>query len=113
MFCTYLNMRGLLRDRFFYAVFLTAFFLVVLIPVFSNFSMRQVQELSLSLALSTHSAFLLVLAVLMGTSSLWRDIEKRLVHSVLSLPISRGRYLLEKFVSRVSLCHLQALHIYL
>lgn len=99
MFRIYLNLRGLFRDRFFYAVFLTAFFLIVLIPAFSNFSMRQVQELSLSLALSTHSAFLLILAILLGTSSLWRDIERRFIHSVLSLPLSRGRYLLEKFVA--------------
>lgn len=75
--------------------------IIAVIFLFSHFSMRQVQELALTLALSAHSAILLVLSLLFGTSCLWRDIEKRYVHSVLSLPWTRQRYLLGKFASLV------------
>lgn len=83
------------------AVFMAAFFLFFSVSILASFSMRQVQELALTLALSAHSAILLVLSLLFGTSCLWRDIEKRYVHSVLSLPRTRQRYLLGKFASLV------------
>lgn len=93
----YILIKWAIRDRLFYAVFAVALFLLLLIPVLSSFSMRQVQELSVTLALSFNSLFLLILGVLLGTSSLWREIERRYVHSVLSLPVSRNWYLLGKF----------------
>jgi len=59
--------------------------------------MRQVQELSITLSISFISCVLLVLAILLGASSIWRDIEKRYTAAVLTLPYSRSSYLLGKF----------------
>nr|WP_320050590.1 ABC transporter permease subunit [uncultured Desulfuromonas sp.] len=98
MLFVYFNLRSLFRDRVFYAVFLTAFFLVALVPMLSSFSMRQVQELSLTLALSGHSLFVVIMGILLGSSVVWRDIETRSIHSVLSLPLTRQKYVLSKFV---------------
>jgi len=92
-----LTLRWAIRDRLFYAVLGVALLLLLLVPVLSSFSMRQVQELSLTLALSFNALFLLVLGVLLGTSTLWREIERRYTHAVLTLPISRGSFLLGKF----------------
>ncbi|MDZ4184579.1 MAG: ABC transporter permease [Desulfuromonadales bacterium] len=44
------------------------------------------------------SFILLLLAVFLGGVSLWRDVERRYTHSVLTLPGSRVRYLLERFI---------------
>lgn len=86
-----------LRDRVLHALFLCGFLLLLLIPLFSLFSMRQVQELSITLSLSAISFILLVCTLLLGSSSIWRDVEKRYTTSVLGLPVSRGSYMLGKF----------------
>ncbi len=59
--------------------------------------MRQVTELALTLCLSLVSFILLLLAIFLGGVSLWRDVERRYTHSVLTLPRSRARYLLGRF----------------
>jgi ABC-type transport system involved in multi-copper enzyme maturation permease subunit len=92
-----LTLRWALRDRLLHAVLGVALFCLLLVPVFSSFSMRQVQELAITLSLSSISGILLVLATLLGASSIWRDIEKRYATSVLSLPVSRAAYVLGKF----------------
>lgn len=91
--------RAIVRDRMLYAVLGVAVAMLLLVPALSSFSMRQVQELSISLSLSTISAFLLVVTLLLGASSVWRDIERRYSATVLTLPVGRGVYLLSKYVS--------------
>ena len=73
--------------------------MILLVPAFSSFSMRQVQELSITLSLSSVSLILLVITLLLGASSIWRDIEKRYTTSILTLQISRAAFLLSKFFS--------------
>ena len=93
------NLRLIVRDRILHAVLGVALVLLLLVPVLSGFSMRQVQELSITLSLSAISLVLLVVTLLLGTSSVWRDVERRYVASILTLPISRATYLLAKFCS--------------
>jgi ABC-type transport system involved in multi-copper enzyme maturation permease subunit len=60
--------------------------------------MRQVQEVAVSLSLSIISFVSLILTVFLGVNLVYRDIEKRLAHTVVSLPISRESYLVGKFI---------------
>jgi ABC-type transport system involved in multi-copper enzyme maturation permease subunit len=76
---------------------LVAALVFLAIPAVSTLSMRQVPELALTLCLSLVSFILLLLAVFLGGVSLWRDVERRYTHSVLTLPHSRTRYLFERF----------------
>lgn len=89
----------LLRDRLLQAVLGVAAVMLLLVPSLSTFSMRQVQELAITLSLSSISLVLLVLALLLGSSAVWRDIERRFTSSILTLPVSRSTYLLAKFAS--------------
>lgn len=98
-----LGIVSLLRDRLLYLILSLALLVLVLIPAFSSFSLRQVQELSVSLCLSSLSFLLLIVAGLTGASSLWRDVEKRYTSSVLGLPVSRGGLVLGKFCAIASL----------
>ena len=93
------NLRGILRDRMLHAVLGVGLAMLLLVPSLSTFSMRQVQELAVTLSLSAISAVLLVVTLLLGSSSVWRDIEKRYTASVLTLPIPRAAFLLGKFCS--------------
>lgn len=94
---TLLTLRSLLRDRVLHALIVVTFVLFLLVPVFSLFSMRQVQELSISLSLSSVSFLLLIFSVLYGASSIWRDVERRYTATLFGLPVSRTSYLLGKF----------------
>lgn len=94
-----LNLKWIVRDKILQAVLAVALLLIVLVPAISSFSMRQMQELSITLSLSLISLVLLVLATLLGGTALWRDIEKRYTASVLSLPPSRAVYILGKFLA--------------
>jgi ABC-type transport system involved in multi-copper enzyme maturation permease subunit len=90
------TLKGLFRDRVFQGIMVTAV-TFLLIPFIASLSMRQVTELSLTLSLSLISFILLLLAVFLGGTSLWKDIEKRYTYSVLALPLSRQSYLLGRF----------------
>jgi len=106
---TVCNLRMIMRDRILHGVFGVALVMLLLVPSFSSFSMRQVQEVSVTLSLSANSLLLLVVTLLLGTSSIWRDVEKRYTSSILTLPVSRTTYLLAKYFSItifLSLCGL-------
>jgi ABC-type transport system involved in multi-copper enzyme maturation permease subunit len=95
---TAITVRRIVRDRLLHAVLGVALLLILLVPLFSVFSMRQVQELAVTLSLAAIALTLLVLALLLGSSSVWRDVERRYTAAVLSLPISRSAYLLGRFL---------------
>lgn len=92
-----LTLLGLKRDKVLWSLVATAFMLVVLVPVLSLFSMRQVQELAVTLSLSSTSLFLLICTVFLGATSIWRDLEKRFAVAVLALPLSRRHFVFAKF----------------
>ena len=92
-----LTLRWALRDRILHAVLGVSFLLLLLIPVFSSFSMRQVQESALTLILSVSSFVLTLLAIQLGSSSVYRDIERRYAMSTLALPLPRGTFILGRF----------------
>ncbi len=90
--------RGILRDRVLHGVLLLSV-VMLFIPSISQLSMRQVPELGMSLSLSLISFIQLLLAVFLGGTMLWKDIERRYSFSVLSLPISRAEFLCGKFLA--------------
>jgi len=90
------TLKGIFRDRVFHGILVVAL-LLPLIPVISQLSMRQVTELSITLSLSLISCIMLLLAVFLGGTALWKDIERRYTYSVLSLPFTRSSYLLGRF----------------
>lgn len=90
------SIKSIFRDRVFQGILVVALILLA-VPSVSVLSMRQVTELSITLCLSLVSFILLLLAIFLGGVTLWKDIDRRYAHSVLSLPISRSRYLFGKF----------------
>ena len=91
-----ITLKGIFRDRVFQGIMVLAM-LFLFIPSAATFSMRQVTELSITLSLSLISFILLLLAVFLGATSLWKDMERRYTFSIISLPISRSSYLLGRF----------------
>lgn len=90
------TLKGILRDRVLQGI-LAAGLVFFAIPAVSTLSMRQVTELALTLSLSLDSFILLLLAIFLGGVSLWRDVERRFTHSVLTLPRTRAGYLFGRY----------------
>ena len=95
------TLKSLLRDRLLQLLLVCALCIFLVVPALSLFSMRQVQELSVTLSLSAISAILLMLTVILGSSSVWRDLDRRYLASILGLPVSRTIYMLGKFTGIV------------
>lgn len=95
------TLKGFIRDRLLQFLLVCALFIFLVVPALSLFSMRQVQELSVTLSLSAISLILLILTVILGSSSVWRDLDRRYLASILGLPISRTSYILGKFTGIV------------
>ncbi len=93
-----LTIRWALRDRLLHAVLGINLVVLMLIPVFSLFSMRQVQELAITLCFSLLAIVLLVLVLLLGGFSLWREVDRRYTAAVLTLPASRASFVFGRFV---------------
>ena len=90
------TLKGIFRDRVFQGIMVTAL-IFLFIPSIASLSMRQVTELSLTLSLSLVSFILLLIAIFLGGTSIWKDIERRYTFPVLGLPLTRGGYLLGRF----------------
>lgn len=87
-----------IRDKLLHAIAAVGLLLMVLIPMFSLFTMRQVQELAITIATSASSFILLIVTLLLGSTSVWRDIERKYTHSLLGMPLSRTCYLFGKYL---------------
>lgn len=92
-----ITLKGIFRDRIFQGIMMLAV-LLLFVPSVASLSMRQVTELSTLLSLSLISFIQLLLAVFLGGTLVWKDIERRYAFSVLSLPISRASYLIGRFI---------------
>lgn len=95
-FVAKITFKGFIRDRVFRGIATTAI-LFFIIPTVATLSMRQVSELSTTLSLSLSSFILLLISILLGGTSLWKDIERRYIYSTLGLPFSRSSYIMGKF----------------
>ncbi len=92
-----MTFKHIFKDRI-AIVILSMVLLYFLVPVFSSFSMRQIQEVSITMSLTLNSFILLFLAIFGATATLWRDIERKFVYTILSYPIKRSDYLIGRFV---------------
>ena len=91
-----ITLKGIFRDRIFQGIMALAV-LFLFIPSAASLSMRQTTELSITLCLSLISFILLLLAVFLGATSIWKDIERRYTFSIISLPLSRTTYVIGRF----------------
>ncbi len=93
----FFTVRAMIKDRIFYLIS-SMILLFILVPVFSSFSMRQIQEVSITMSLSLNSFILLFLAMFGGVVTVWRDIERKYAYTILSNPISRTNYFIGRFL---------------
>jgi Cu-processing system permease protein len=104
---------GGVRDRTLFGIFILGLLLLLTIPIFSYFSMRQTTEVAAGYALSVISLIGLLLTVFIGGNLIARDIDRKGIHTVVSLPISRAQYMVGKFVGLALLLFISLLILHL
>lgn len=92
-----ITFKSIVRDNILRSI-LSLSLLYAFIPFLSLFSMRQVTELNMNISLGLTSFILLLLTVFLGGTTLWKDIDRKYVFTTCGLPISRGHYLLGKYL---------------
>lgn len=94
------TIKTILKDRLF--LMILSFILVyAFIPVFSYFSMRQLQEISITMSISLNSFILLILSLFGSIYTIWRDIERKYTFTMLSYPVTRVSYITGRYVGFV------------
>jgi len=95
--------KGGVRDRLLHGVLVAALLLLCSTPIFSSFSMRDVAGVAVSYTLSMISVIGVILAVFLGGNLIARDIQSRTIYSVATLPLSRSRYIMGKYLGLAQL----------
>lgn len=103
---------GGVRDRTLFGIFVLGLLLVLTVPVFSYFSLRQTTEVAAGYSLSLISLIGLLLTVFMSGNLISRDIDRKGIHTVVTLPISRTQYMIGKFIGLAMLLLVSLLVLY-
>lgn len=91
------TIKEILKNRTF-VVIVASSGLYIFVPVLSFLSMREIKETIITLSLTLNSFIFLLLSVLGGISTIWHDIEKKRLYTLLSQPIGRTSYFLGRFL---------------
>lgn len=86
------------RDRLIQGLLIVGVFFVLSTAVFSSFSMRQPMEVAINYGLSVVQILATILTLFLGLNLISRELESKAGHPVLAQPISRGSYIIGKFM---------------
>ena len=98
-----------IRDRILYGVLLFAIGLILLSTVLSDLTQGQPIRIVTNVSLSAVSIGGTLMAVLLGSTAVAREIERRTAYPILAKPVSRAAYLLGKYAGVVGTVWLNVL----
>ncbi|HEY9898721.1 MAG TPA: ABC transporter permease [Pantanalinema sp.] len=102
--------RETIRDRILYVILVFALVMIGASALFGTLTVGQDRKIVLDLGLAAIELFGVAIAVFVGTSMLFKEIDKRTVYVVLTKPIPRSEFLLGKFLGlALTLCVLLVL----
>ncbi|HSI20554.1 MAG TPA: ABC transporter permease subunit [Verrucomicrobiae bacterium] len=95
--------RELIRERLLYGVFLIAALVTALSFFLSTVSLGQNARILHNIGLATIHLFTLFILIFVTTNSITKDLDKRTVYFLFPKPITRGQYVLGKYVGLIFL----------
>jgi ABC-type transport system involved in multi-copper enzyme maturation permease subunit len=93
--------REAVRDRVLYGVLGVATFVLLFTLVLAEVSLDQEQRIVLDVGLASISMFSVLASVFLGSSLLYKEIERKTLYVILPKPIQRYEFLLGKYVGIV------------
>jgi len=89
--------REIIRDKILYTIFIFAILMILSAKSVGTISMRQEEKLTLDFSFAIIEIFNLVIALFIGSSLIFKEVEKKLVYFLFSKPISKIHFILGKF----------------
>src|ERR1041385_4907142 len=90
--------REAVRDRVLYGVLGVATFVLVFTLVLAEVSLDQQRRIVLDVGLASISLFSVLVAIFLGSSLLYKEIERKTLYVILPKPIRRHEFLLGKYL---------------
>jgi ABC-type transport system involved in multi-copper enzyme maturation permease subunit len=101
--------REAIRDRILYGFLFFAISLILFSLVLGQLSFHEEVRVTIDVGLAGISIFSVLMAIFLSITLLHKEIEKKTLYTVLSRPVSRGSYLVGKFLGLVSTIAVQML----
>ena len=93
--------REAVRDKVLYGVLGFASFVLVFTLLLAELSLNQQRRVVLDVGLASISIFSVIIAVFLGSSLLYKEIERKTLYVILPKPIHRWEFLIGKYVGVV------------
>jgi len=93
--------REAVRDRVLYGIVLASIGVLLFSLVLGQLALNEEQRVVYDIGMASISLFSVVLAVFLGSSLLYKEIERKTLYVILPKPIKRSEFLLGKFVGIV------------
>lgn len=89
--------REIIRDKILYTLFIFAVLMILSANLLSTLSMNQETKLKIDFGLAMIEIFNIIITLFVGSSLVFKEVEKKLVYFLFSKPISRTQFILGKF----------------
>ena len=90
--------REAVRDRVFHSIFFFAIALLLFSLVLQDVTIGDQDKIVRSVAQGGIDLFAAIIAIFLGISLVWKELEKKTIYTILSKPISRPVFILGKYV---------------
>ena len=99
--------REAVRSKILYSILFFGLFLIAFSAALGEFSFYQNERVIKDVGLFALSTFGSLMAVFLGVSFVYKEIERKSIHNILSKPVRRWQYFLGKFLGIVATLYLQ------
>ena len=99
--------REAVRSKILYSILFFGIFLIAFSVALGEFSFYQNERVIKDVGLFALSTFGSLMAVFLGVSFVYKEIERKSIHNILSKPVRRWQYFLGKFLGIVTTLYLQ------
>lgn len=89
--------REIIRDKILYTIFIFAVLMILSAKAVGTISMKQEAKLTVDFGFAMIEIFNLIITLFVGSSLIFKEVEKKLVYFLFSKPISRTDFILGKF----------------
>lgn len=89
--------REIIRDKILYTIFIFAILMILSAKAVGTISMKQEAKLAVDFGFAMIEIFSLIITLFVGSSLIFKEVEKKLVYFLFSKPISRTEFILGKF----------------
>lgn len=91
-----------IRHRLFYGLVLVALLILSVGAILGPLSMSEEQRITVNFSLFAAQIVLIAASIFFGSLSITRDMEKKIITTLITRPISRAHYILGKFIGMAS-----------